>query len=333
MTTLQMYDAAYPPASPPGWPVVAGYIGGNTPHVWTDAEWDGQPARRRLPIYVRSNPASHDPAADAAEAVAWLRTHDVPAGCAVALDLETAVNAAYVTRFDEVVLAAGYLTIAYGSLSTLYKNPRPSGGYWVAHYTGAPYSDAGAVATQYASDRQLGHPWDASLINASVPLWDTASPSQEEEDMAQVSSVGAAGTLAVAAGGHADVKWTREFTDKHNLHGDNGVSVVIATETFWCHASAQFEFRGLDAGAKLDVAWTRVQDDGTFIDDPWRKTFTADENGVIRDDLHGQFSVGKANRARLRVYNAGDKALTLTVVATDANEIPVTMAKATLLKF
>jgi hypothetical protein len=154
-----------------------------------------------------------------------------------------------------------------------------------------------------------------------------------EDDMAQVSSLGAGGTLSVPAGGHADVKWTKEFSDRHHLHGDNGVSVVIAADTYWCLADAQFELRGLTPGATLDVAWTRVKDDGTFIDDTWRKTFTANAAGVIRDDLGGQFSVDATNRVRLRVYNPGSKALSLTVVATDAKKIPVTMAKASLLKY
>jgi hypothetical protein len=37
---VKMFDASTPPASaPPGYRAVAGYIGGDTPHVWTGAEW------------------------------------------------------------------------------------------------------------------------------------------------------------------------------------------------------------------------------------------------------------------------------------------------------
>ena len=55
--TLRFYDAAYPPAKPPAADGVCIYIGGDTPHVWTLAEIEAQPARYRLPIFVRSNPA------------------------------------------------------------------------------------------------------------------------------------------------------------------------------------------------------------------------------------------------------------------------------------
>lgn len=34
---FKMFDAAYPPATAPaGCSIAAGYIGGNTPHVWTE---------------------------------------------------------------------------------------------------------------------------------------------------------------------------------------------------------------------------------------------------------------------------------------------------------
>lgn len=182
--TKRMYDASTPPAHPPAWEAVAAYIGGNTPHVWTIAEWNAQPARWRLPIYVRSNPGSHSPHVDAALAVAWLLAHGVPHGSAVALDLETAVAPSYVRAFDADLKAVGYVTLTYGSLSTVFGNPKTSGGYWVAHYTGKDHMEPRAVATQWASDRQLGKPWDASTVADSVPLWDTRptpAPASTEE--------------------------------------------------------------------------------------------------------------------------------------------------------
>lgn len=164
-----MYDAAYPPAHPPAWPAVAGYIGGNTPHVWTADEWAHQPARYRLPIWVQSHPGSADVARDAAAAVTMLHKLGAPKGCTVALDFETAVNASYVKAFDKVLHAAGYPVILYGSISTVTHNPRPSGGYWAAHYTGTPHQESGALATQYAN----GTAYDSNVIDATVPLWDT----------------------------------------------------------------------------------------------------------------------------------------------------------------
>jgi hypothetical protein len=167
----RMFDAAFPPASPPAWEAVAGYIGGNTPHVWTDAEWARQKARWRLPIFTRSSDG--DPAADARRTIAWLTRHRVPKGAVVALDFETRVDAGYLRAFDSALKRAGWKVILYGSLSTVLHNPKPSGGYWVAHWTNVPHLVPGSAATQYASDVMLRKPWDASLVADSTPLWDT----------------------------------------------------------------------------------------------------------------------------------------------------------------
>jgi hypothetical protein len=168
-----MYDAAFPPPDP-HLDVCAGYIGGDTPHVWTDAEWNSQSARWRLPIFTRSNPTDANQAAsDAASAIAWARAHGQPAGTAIALDYETAKDAAYLTAFDADVVAAGWTVLVYGSLSTVFQNPRPSAGYWTASWTGAAHLDVGAAATQWASDTMLGKPYDLSEVTDSLNLWDT----------------------------------------------------------------------------------------------------------------------------------------------------------------
>lgn len=181
----RMYDASSPPPDP-HLDVCGFYIGGDTPHVWTDGEIDGQSARWRLPIYVCDNPARRNPTADAGQAVAWMRAHGVPAGCALALDFETAVDAAYVTAFDKVVRSAGWTLLLYGSLSSVTQNPRPSAGYWTASWTGSPHLDPGAAATQYISDTQLGRPYDLSEVSDGLALWDTQAPvppSPSEDDM------------------------------------------------------------------------------------------------------------------------------------------------------
>jgi hypothetical protein len=167
----RMYDAAFPPSSPPAWEAVAGYIGGNTPHVWTGAEWRSQPARWRLPIFTRSH--GGDPSADAHTAVSWLTTHHVPKGACVALDYETRVDAGYLRAFDAAVVRAGWKVMVYGSKSYVLSNPKPSGGYWVADWTGSPFLYPGSAATQWASDAMLGRPWDANLVADSATLWDT----------------------------------------------------------------------------------------------------------------------------------------------------------------
>jgi hypothetical protein len=91
---VKMFDASTPPASaPPGYRAVAGYIGGDTPHVWTDAEWRRFGKLRKLPIWVRSNPTQVDAEADAFAALERLFELNIPRGTTVAVDLETAVDA------------------------------------------------------------------------------------------------------------------------------------------------------------------------------------------------------------------------------------------------
>ncbi|MDN3352440.1 glycoside hydrolase domain-containing protein [Actinomadura sp. DC4] len=144
-----------------------------------------------------------------------------------------------------------------------------------------------------------------------------------EDDMALVCSLGVDGEQVVAAGATGDVKFTVEYSDKHGLHGENGLSVVIAPAAYWVVADALVDIDGLTAGARIDLAWTRVKDDGTFIDDPWRLAFTADESGRIRAQLGGQFGVDASNRLRLRVYNTAG----VPVAVRDC------LAKASLLKY
>lgn len=177
--SMSGYDAAYPPAHPPNDAVVMGYIGGNTPHVWSLAEWNGQPARYRIPIWTRSNPGSANPATDAANALAKLRQLGAPPGCLVVLDYETAVNAGYLRAFDAAMLAGGHPVCVYGSASTLFGNPKPSGGYFAAQWTGSPHMYPGAVITQYGD---VGA-WDNDVVSTGLPLWDTATSSTAGADM------------------------------------------------------------------------------------------------------------------------------------------------------
>jgi len=177
--TRIMDDAAYPPPDPHV-DVCAFYIGGDTPHVWSDEEIAATSERWRLPIYVCDNPGSRNGAADGAEAVAWLRAHHVPAGSTVALDYEMAINGTYVTAFDKTVTAAGWRVVLYGSLSTVTRNPRPSAGYWTASWTGTPHLDAGAAATQYVSDTQLRRPYDLSEVADTLTLWDTQTSTEDD---------------------------------------------------------------------------------------------------------------------------------------------------------
>jgi hypothetical protein len=196
--TVLIGDSAYPPATYPtsfngkplsGWMV---YIGGNTPHPWTDAEIEhlkSQPwCRYIVPVFTRSNPTASgvSATADADEAIAWSRAHGQTPGTKILWDGETAVASAYYTAVDQRLQSqAGLHEILYGSKATVVKNARPSGGYDEAAWTQTDYAPADE-ANQFGS-------WTAyDLGEFKVDeLWDlrpTATPpapaSPEDDDMA-----------------------------------------------------------------------------------------------------------------------------------------------------
>lgn len=165
-------DAAYPPPGgkyPAGEKVGAFYIGGDTPHVWSVAEINTMAGGvdYLLPIYVRSNPGAVPAASDAAAAKAHLNAIGAPSTCAVVLDLETAVDAAYTAEFAKAVLP--HLSVTYGSSGPLFGNNHPP--YWVAE-PGTPHPDPRAVGTQYAWDHFYDLSWwDAAFV--STHFWAT----------------------------------------------------------------------------------------------------------------------------------------------------------------
>lgn len=167
---VKMFDASTPPASAPqGYRAVAGYIGGDTPHVWTDAEWRRFGKLRKLPIWVRSNPTQVDAEADSFAALERLFELKIPRGTTVALDLETAVDADYVRMFHRVMRWAGFYVWVYGSASTVFRNPEADG-YWVADYAGKGpfmYPHKMVKATQYDN----GPNYDSSLVKYWQYYW------------------------------------------------------------------------------------------------------------------------------------------------------------------
>ena len=173
---IQGYDASTPPWPVPAiYEVTGGYIGGATPHVWTADEWATKALKRKLPIYVPTY--FHDgvlrAGSDAIDCVHALRSAGVPQGVCVGLDLETLIAPSYVEAFDNVVFAAGYRVVEYGSSSTIFKNPRTSGGYWVAtrphnpDFPGYGKLYPGSVMTQV---QDLG-PYDVDVIDADLVFW------------------------------------------------------------------------------------------------------------------------------------------------------------------
>lgn len=151
---------------------VAFYIGGDTPHVWTDAELTASTRRYRIPIYVRSF-AGVSPDLDAANCVTWLKTHKAPLGISIMLDLETLIDPSYVTAFGVNLHAAGYKVLPYGSMSTLFQNPALDG-WWPADWDGVTGLDSddpvGVVAVQYSSPNNS---YDLSFVTDTVTVWDT----------------------------------------------------------------------------------------------------------------------------------------------------------------
>ena len=211
--TRQMIDSAYPLHNPPAADIILIYAGGDTVHPWTTAEIVAMPARYRWPCWVRSNPQQVNAGADVpmrgsarfrwAAAInlliyglfaAWLHGHKVPQGTCVILDLETAVDAAYVDVFNLALRAAGYKVTKYGSQNYIWQNPETDGGTYVALPGPDVLSTEGdTVATQYGFEGGF----DRSIVKdqAAVPLWDTKAPPPGKGPFRHVAD----GTLSLTA--------------------------------------------------------------------------------------------------------------------------------------
>ena len=147
---IKMEDAAHPGAMKAD--IIAGYIGGSkATHIWTDAEWARFAGTKKLPIYVSSEAlgGNGNGVNDGFDCMRKLYSLGVPKQ-PVALDMETRVDAAYVTGFNRVLSWAGYLVWVYGSKDFVFRNPACHG-YWVADFTGFPHmvDHADVRATQY----------------------------------------------------------------------------------------------------------------------------------------------------------------------------------------
>jgi hypothetical protein len=168
MSLYRMFDAAYPPQQPyPGCQAVAGYIGGNTPHVWALDEWLRFSHLVQFPIwtgYAENDAAGHgQQCAATMHRMGW-RPGDSNRR-AVILDEETQVDAAWVDAFSTQIWDAGYQTFVYGSLATVLQVP-PKEGYLVADWTGVPAIPPyhNVVGCQY----QANIAWDGTQVDLSV---------------------------------------------------------------------------------------------------------------------------------------------------------------------
>lgn len=187
----QGWDAAFPPATPPDVEFVAGYIGGGTPHVWTDAEWAASlsksTAQLRLPIFVRVPPTTRDPVVEANFCADWADAHGQQKGTLIALDYETSTVQSYLDAFDGQIVKRGYQTVVYGSRSFVIQLNAPSGGRWTATWNNVPHIDAGAVMTQYGGDVTLGQPYDLNVALDGVKF-DTTGGSMTDAQMTELKN-------------------------------------------------------------------------------------------------------------------------------------------------
>lgn len=175
MSTLLMGDSSTPPVKYPPYPVWAFYIGGDTPHAWTDPEYEAIPCRWVLPIFTASNPG-RDVQADARAIIGWLHAHGWRPGELVAADTETTVLPGYLEQLDSLITNAGFRLVDYESKGPESANPLTAGGRWIADWTGIPHARPDAVATQFASETMTGNPWDESLILLGARLHELHPP-------------------------------------------------------------------------------------------------------------------------------------------------------------
>lgn len=164
---LKMLDTSNPGTStlPKGYSAVAGYIGGDTPHVWTAEQWTQFKGIPKLPIYVDDFKTGYAAGqADGWDCLQKLFALGVPKRVAIAYDIETSKDSARAHGFRSVLNWAGFTVWLYGSKNTVASIPFFD--YWVADYTGkAHFPWRQARACQYLPGTLInGVRWDVSVI-------------------------------------------------------------------------------------------------------------------------------------------------------------------------
>lgn len=169
MGLYRMFDAAFPPGLPyPGCQAAAGYIGGNTPHVWSLAEWQRFAGLVQFPIWTGYGQGG-DGATQGLECAAVMHQLGWKPGApnrrGVILDEETRVDPAWVDGFAGAIWDSGYQTFMYGSLATILSDP-PKEGYLVADWNDIPALPPypNVVGCQY----QPNIPWNGTQVDLSV---------------------------------------------------------------------------------------------------------------------------------------------------------------------
>lgn len=174
----KMYDAIELLHPAPTVEVTAFYIGGEDAYrVWPNSEIRGIRTRYRLPIWVNSNPSDYNQGLrDGRTAGNWGQKHNQQKGTCIAWDAEMAVNSGYLKGFDKGVKEKGFKCIVYGSRSAVLRNPKPSGGYWVAQWDDV--ASTKWAAKQYANRGR----YDISVVADSTSLWDVRASKPMSED-------------------------------------------------------------------------------------------------------------------------------------------------------
>lgn len=169
-----MYDAAYPPSKPfPGASAVAGYVGGTTPNVWNEDEWnaasdDGR--LRMLPIwsgYLEDNPRDHAASAvRAVQALGW-RPHLLHHERLIVLDKETQTDTVWQTQFAAEISRSGFRCLNYRSVSAITAAPSPLNSFnWPADWDGNPSftMEPDTLAFQFINNVL----WDGTRVDLSI---------------------------------------------------------------------------------------------------------------------------------------------------------------------
>jgi hypothetical protein len=159
--------------------VVAFYLGGWTPHVWTQTQINAQSVHWMMPIWVYNpnTPGGTQGVTDGKAIVSALHALGVPTGVRVAIDMESSIDEPYIAGVRNVIGPAGYHVMIYGGPSTVFQNwPQnqngPGGGWWVADWLGHPflYNHPGVWATQWTNPLNPP-PWDQSVVADLSYLW------------------------------------------------------------------------------------------------------------------------------------------------------------------
>jgi len=172
---LLMLDAGNPGTAslPKGYSAVAGYIGGDTPHVWTADQWARFKGIPKLPIYVDDFKTGRNAGIadgwDCLQKLSVFYALGIKRGSVVAYDIEVSKDAQRAYGFASVLNWAGYTVWLYGSRSTVLTIP--FGDYWVADFVQPPrpfWPLRKARACQYQPNVLIdGIQWDVSCIR----LW------------------------------------------------------------------------------------------------------------------------------------------------------------------